>query len=743
MDRRVLKNRTVLVPSLALLGAFASPLANAQAGASNAGIDDDTARLETVTVTAQKRAENLQETPIAITALSQDVLETRQLFNVNEIAQYVPNLQYSSSAAGTASASSFSIRGIGQLDFISTTDPGVGTYLDGVYLARVTGAALDLADIERVEVLRGPQGTLFGRNTIGGAVSVITRKPSGERGIRGQVMAGNHGQFRGRVIADIPVIDDVLAAKLTLLAKVSDGYGEDREPLGGQGGLGKDDDLAAALQLRWTQSDRAEMILSMDLSQRRGTAIPQGRVFFDATSAAGQIYDDGGLNSVIGTNFDFDSDDLKSITVDTPMNDDIDVFGLSLNTDLEFDAFNLKMITAYRDQEAVNGQDFDGGNNPILNQFITSEQWQLSQEFQLTGVALSDRLEWFAGAYAFVEDGRFVSDVQLNNIQVDIDTQNKTESFAVFAQGNYEINDRLSASLGLRYTSETKEIEIDTLFGGAPLVLDGVADQKFTSLTPKAGLEYQATDDVMVYASVAQGFRSGGYNGRPFSPNDLAPFDEETSTSYEIGVKSDLADDRLRLNLAGFFNEYKDIQLTATTTDAQGQFIVVTDNAGRADLYGFELEFEALPTPELFLFGSVGYTNTDDLEPQAGYILPQNTTTLPLASEWTVGVGGTYTMAVSDRIEGTFGLDYAYRSKYFPQFNNSPRAEQDGYGLLNARFELRPDDADWSVTLWGKNLTDEVYRTFGQDSAVSGIPTVVGFFGPTRMFGVTLGFEFD
>lgn len=720
--------------SAAMVGLLA-PVAWSQVDAAE---EDATVMLPTVNVTAQKREENLQDTPIAITAFSAETLETRQLFNVSEVAQYVPNLQVSSSTAGTASSASFSIRGIGQVDFITTTDPGVGTYLDGIYLARVTGAALDLADIERIEVLRGPQGTLFGRNTIGGAVSVVTRKPAGEFGVRGGLTVGNNGRFQGKATVDVPIAEDLLAGKFTVLAKQYDGYGEDNEPLGGQGGLGEDDDIAGSAQFRFTPSEFAEFNLSVDALRRRGTAIPQGRVFFDAASPAGMAFDDGGTNSVIGNNLDFDSDDLDNITVDTPMNDDLDVFGASLTSDFDLGGVNLKLITAYRDQEAVNGQDFDGGAGPLLNQFIVSEQEQFSQEIQLTGA--TDNFDWLLGAYYFTEEGIFISDIQLAGTQVDIDTRNETDSYAIFAHGTYDVTDKFSVTGGLRYSSETKSINIDTLFGGFPLVMDGIDEQTFEALTPKIGVEYQASEDVLLYASAAQGFRSGGFNGRPFSPTDLAPFDEETTTSYEVGLKSDLAGGRLRLNLAAFRNQYEDIQLTATTTDAQGQFIVITDNAGKIDLYGFEAEFEALPADNLFVFGSVGFTNTDELEPQAGFDFGSDT--LPLASEWTANIGAEYTIPLTANMDGVAGFDYAYRSEFFPQFNNSPLAEQDGYGLLNARFEFRPENAPWSVSLWGKNLTDEVYRTFGQDSAVSGLPFVVGFFGPTREYGATLNFEF-
>ncbi len=725
----VLRKSVLLSSAAAVLGAGA-PAALAQSG----GVDQ-------IVVTARKKEENLQNTPIAVTAFSQETLESRQVFNVNEIAQYVPNLQASSSAAGSGAASSFSIRGIGQVDFITTTDPGVGTYLDGVYLARVTGSALELADVERIEVLRGPQGTLFGRNTIGGAVSVITRKPSGEFGLRAQITGGSLGRVQGRAILDMPVIEDVLAAKFTAYGKVTDGYGEDLEPAGGSGELGADDDIAGRAELLWTPASNAEFHLAVDASKRRGTAMPHGRVYYDAASPAGMLFDDGGSNSVIGVNGDVDSDDLDEITVDTPMNDDLDVFGASLTSDFDMGAFNLKFITAYREQEYENGQDYDGGANALLNQFIDAQQWQFSQEVQLTGTAFDDRFDWLLGGYYFTEEARFISDVVLTGLQLDIDTNSKTTSFAGFGQGTFRLTDRLSVTGGVRYTAEKKEIVIDTILGGAPLVLDGMDEQTFNAITPKGSIELQATDQVLLYASVAQGFRSGGFNGRPFSPTDLAPFDEETTTSFEVGVKSDLADNRLRINLAGFYNKYKDIQLTATTTDSMGSFIVITDNAGKIDLYGFEAEVQAAPTDQFFLFGSVGYTKNDGLTPQEGFDFGSDT--LPLASEWTASVGGEYTHRLSDRFEAIASADYAYRSSYYPQFNNSEIAKEDGYGLLNARLQLQPVDSNWSLTFWGKNLTDEVYRSFGQDSAVSGIPTVVAYFAPTREYGVTFSIDLN
>ena len=697
--------------------------------------DDGLMALEEIVVTARKRAENLQETPIAISAFSAAALEDRGAGNINEVANFVPNLQYSSSASGTVGASSFAIRGIGQSDFITTTEPGVGVYLDGVYLARVTGAALDLADVERVEVLRGPQGTLFGRNTIGGAVNVITSKPSGELGGKAEVTVGNHARFNGKFMANFPIVKDVLAGKVSLLTKNSDGYGYDNDPAGGGGNLGEEGDIAGRIQLLYTPKDNMSFLLSADHTRRRGTVMPLGRVGY-VQNAANAAFDDGGTNSLLPY------DDPNLVSYDTPTTDELDVYGVSLTSDIGLGDMDLKLITAYREQSGISGQDFDGGSSPILNQVIDSAQDQFSQEIQLTGTAFDDRLDWLVGAYYFHENGRFDQDVVLGGVPIQIYTDSATDSYALFAQGSYSLTDKLSVTAGIRWTSETKDLDVETFFGPYQLV-DETVDATFSAFSPKVSIEYQANDDMMVYASVGRGFRSGGFNGRPFSPNDLFPFDEETTTAYEVGLKSDFLDRRLRLNVAGFYTDYKDIQLTATTQNDLGQFIVLTANAGKAEIYGIEVEVQAMPLDGLFVYGGLGYADNGNLDPQTGFTFDTSAgRNLPGASEWTLSVGGDYRFAVAEGWTAMVGADYAWRSEYDHQASNQTETvREDGYGLLNARLSVGPDDESWKLTFYGKNLTDEVYRVYGQDSMSSQGVAVV-WFGPTREYGVTLGFNF-
>jgi iron complex outermembrane receptor protein len=707
-----------------LLSGGVAPLAKAAAPAF--------AGLEEITVTARKREENLQSTPVAVSAFSATTMAERQMFTINDVAQYAPNLQFSSGAGGTTSSSNFFIRGIGQLDFITTTEPGVGTYLDGIYLARVTGAAIDLADIERVEVLRGPQGTLFGRNTIGGAVNIVTAKPSGEFGGKGTVRVGNRGLLEGNFTVDFPIAD-TLFGKVSMLARSTDGWGRNNWPGADDTKLGRESDVAGRAQVRWLASGTLTFDLSADWSKERGTGMPHGMVAFtdsDSTDAFNP-----GAAVPIGPQYIVRHPD--DIQVNTPMRDELDVFGISLAGTLDLGEASVKSITSYREQDGFNGQDYDGSPSAFLDQEVVLDQWQFSQELQVFGKSLDDRLDWLAGVYYFTEEGQFDSTIILTEIPVLIFTGNGTKSFAAFGQATYRLTDQVSATAGLRWTREKKNLDVTTTFGPFMLIDNAMVDDTFKALSPKFGLEYQASDEMLLYASVTWGFRSGGYNGRPFAPSDLTSFAEEKAVSYEVGVKSDWADNRVRLNVAAFYNDYTDIQVTATTQNVNGDFIVVTGNAAKAEIYGFEVELQARPTTELDIFASVGFTD-NTLEEQPGFSFGSET--LPNASKWSLSVGATYTLPVANFGEIAFGADYSYRSGFYPQFNTTPTSRENGYGLLNARIQFRPEHKPWQFALYGKNLTDEVYRTFGQTSGTN--DTTIAWFGRTREIGAELRFDF-
>lgn len=689
--------------------------------------------LEEITVTAQRREESLQSTPISIAAFSSDMIEERQLFSINEIAGQAPNLQYSSGASGLSGSSNFFIRGIGQDDFITTTEPGVGTYLDGVYLARVTGAALDLADVERVEVLRGPQGTLFGRNTIGGAINVVTARPSGELGGKALGRVGTQGRMEGQFRIDFPLVEDVLFGKLSFLGRSTEGWGRNNWPGADQEELGRTSQVAGRAQLRWLASDALTFDASADYSRHRGTGMPHGMVHFTPTAASAAYNQSAG----IPLDARWLAEHPDDIQVNTPMRDELEVFGASLTTTYDFGPAELKLISSYREQNGSSGQDYDGTPSRYLDQLIDMEQWQFSQEAQMSGRALDDRLEWLFGLYYFTEEGQFDTDLDIERTPVQIYTGNKTKSFAAFGQVTYDITDRLGATVGARWTREKKHLDAAAVFGGFDLVPPAQLDDTFKATSPKFGLDYQVSNDLLLYTSVTWGYRSGGFNGRPLSPTDLTSFDPEKAISYEAGFKADLLERRLRLNAAAFYTDYTDIQLTASSTNDQGQAIVSVGNAAKAKVKGFEAELQARPLEGLDLFAGVGYLDTEVTE-NPGFSF--GSTILPNSPEWTLNLGGSYTAALGDFGELTLGGDYSYRSGFFPQFANTAPSYIEGYGLVNARASLRPLDGPWELTVYGKNLTDKIYRTYGQTAGTG--DTTIAWFGQTRELGAELSLRF-
>lgn len=679
--------------------------------------------VEDIVVTATKREESIQKTSIAITALSNEQLTERAITSALELNNTVPNLLASPTGSSSPGSVSFNIRGIGQVDFITTTEPGVGVYLDGVYLARTIGASIELADIERVEVLRGPQGTLFGRNATGGAVSIVTKKPSfsglsGEANVSVSAWTDDwRPTLSGRASFNVPLSGNV-AARFNVLSKISQGWGKNNAPGTGEG-LGEQAMVAGRAAFLVEASDAWDIILTADISSNRGTIAPMAGIRGPAIT----------------------SENPLKVALSAPTYDDMDSYGLSATIEGELgDSINLRSITAYRHQDGRLGQDSDGTVLAVIDQGVDYRQHQFSQEVQLYGDAF-ERLKWLLGGYYFYEKGTFLTRGMIAFTPVDIDTYNDTKSYAAFGNLTFSVMDGFNLIGGFRYSHEEKFLNAETRFGGFPIVPASDNSKTFSKPTFKAGFELFPSDSAMVYGSFSQGFRSGGFNGRPFSPADLAPFSEETNNSYELGFKADLFDRSLRLNGAIFHSKYRNIQLTVAKPDPVIGVIVVTDNAGVAKLPGAEAEFQWIVSNQLNVYGSVGYLDNNGLKPKAGYTLPGDT--LPLSSRWNTTLGFSLTVPMSG-LEGKFGADWNYRSRYFQSIDNSPLIQQDGFHMLNARLSLSPSGREgWEVMLFAKNLTNKQYRVFGQDSGSQfGFPVAVVTLGQPREIGVSARFRF-
>lgn len=656
-------------------------------------------RGEEIVVTARKRAENLQDTPVSLSVFTAQDLERRAASNLTDIAAVTANMRSSGGPQGGSSGHYF-IRGIGQLDFIASTDPGVGTYLDGVYLGRTTGAALDLLDVQRVEILRGPQGTLFGRNSIGGAINVISAAPPHEWHRTAAVTLGSRHGYEGRLTLGGPLIEDSLAGQFAALAKRQDGW---QHRLIDGGRFGDEETYATRATLLWQGSSRISVLTQLDATHSRGTADPQ---YLAAANAAR-----AGLSQFVVT-------DPTTTWAGQKIPDDLDVRGAAITVTYALTNLTLESVTALRGMKSSTGGDFDGTPLPDLDQLVLTRQWQRSEELQLSGTALNGRLSWLAGLFYF--DEHVIQNIPLVFYGTPIAQNNDLDntSYALFSHVTYSLNPWLSFSAGGRITYESKQHAFDHFIDrGAvhePLFPARKLHDDWTSWTPKLGLEVHIAPQSMLYASISQGFRSGGFNGRPLGTQELLSYAPEKLTTYEIGAKSQWLERRLRLDTAAFYSRYRDIQLTLTTVSPNGLPIVVTGNAGAAELYGMEMDLTAAPTDRLLLEVSAGYLGNRYTQLRPGVAVSQSGR-LPVSPRFTGDTALEYRMPVSRNVQARARVEYTYTSAYNYLFDNPALSWQNGYGVWNGRLAFGPETAAWEVAVFVLNATNRRHSSFRED----------------------------
>lgn len=713
-------------------------------GSINANIDDEPPEVGvgTIIVTAQKREQNLQETPLSITAVTADALEQRGVSTIEELASLVPNLTSTNGPQGSSDANFF-VRGVGQFDFIITNDPGVGVYLDGVYLGRTVGALLDTGGVERIEILRGPQGTLFGRNTLGGAISVVSVEPDpGAYFGEASATLGSRERYEAEALVNVP-LGQSAALKAFGFYREQEGPVENVLNSDTYGDIER---YGAQASLLLEPSENIRLIVRGDYTADRGS--PNGTVNVGINPAFPFLPPDV-------------TDDRSDKFYDTFQANDpdneLDIWGISATAEFDAGPLLIRSITAYRELEGLTTADSDGTAYTLYDQTSVIDQNQFSQELQFVGTALGDRLEYLVGLYYFKEEARQIQNLCFAPLTAAIlglqprfgpcvtwmqDNDQTTTSYAIFGQASYDFSDALSVTLGGRYTWEDKEILTTQSFdlpGGitAVPIVAGLADElDFQEFTPRIGIDWQATPEILLFASYAKGFRSGGFNGRLVVPNDEVPtFEADTNDAFEIGIKSDLLDNRLRLNLTGFYSKYKDIQ--QTISDPVVQFRVA--NAGDAELYGIEAEATIVPTANALVNLALGYTSSsfEDVDPLAGIAAGNR---LPFSPEITFAVGAQY------EIEGSFGsitprADLRYQSDVFFSPFNLPLEQQEGYAILDLRLTYSSPGGRFSITGAVENVTDEEYFTFGQD-AVAAQGVAYAQIGLPREYSVTLRANF-
>ncbi len=667
-------------------------------------------------MTARKREEALQNTPISVTVFSASALEEANMGDLRDLGKYTPGMTFTSYGMGSNEAGAIFLRGIGQSDHMVTTDPGVGLYIDGVYVGRSQGTALDLLDLERVEVLRGPQGTLFGKNTIGGAVNVVTRKPTGDRGGQVSLTVGQDRRLNGFVSGETG-LGERAAVRLGVLSKHRDGVGE-QIFTGAE--TGDEDSLSGRAQFYW-RVWAAEFSLAMDASRVRQAAMPHS--FYQHADWLGvapcyRREGEGHEPCPAGMEADpFDSYSLDDL--DTAQ----DLFGVSATLEWEIsDGLAIKSITGYRDMEYLGCLEFDGAPQRIVYYRETGSSDQFSQELQLSG-SRADGLTWIAGLHYFAEDGENDQDnLEFGALSRRL-TQVGTKSHALFGEATLELTEGFSLTGGLRYTEESKDYDVvfrsldangarmidDT---GEPLYLvpPTVLENEWDAVSGTANVSYAVSSGVMIYGTYSRGFRSGGYAARPSKIPSVGGYDPEYVDMFEVGMKGLWLEGRFRVRSAIYRSDYRDYQ--AQVNKAGNRFDTRVLNAAKAEINGLELEVTGLLWRVFRVDATFAYTDARiakvDLDPslEANFSAGHR---LPYVSK--------YTFSISPQMEFHLGngdsvlarFDYSHRDDFFGQIANSPFEREEWYGLLNARMEYRNVGAEWSVAIYGINISDEEY----------------------------------
>lgn len=712
----------------AIVATAAPALAQTESQAAQAADDG----LGDIVVTAQKREESLQDTPISIAAFTQADLETKGITGLTDLRANVPNLQLTPHPNSAATTQIF-MRGVGLSDDQITQDGGVAVYMDGVYVARSQGQALEVAELERVEVLRGPQGTLYGRNATGGAINFITKKPDlGEFGFKGQATYGNYDNLRLKGAVNIP-IGSTLAARLSYAYIRQDGFVAN--PGTGVKRWGDKDRRATRGDVLWQPSDDFSLRYSYDRSEINDTPI---YVAFSPLHPATVARPKAG-----------------SPFVRDLLPNDVTAEGHSLIAEWHAgDTLTVRSITGYRKLDNFQNQDYLSGvtgPNPLQKNSSRAKQDQWSEELQLIGDTFDRQLEYVLGVYYFSEDGSNVS----NSYSPPTLTRSFTtatianESWAVFGQATYSpewLDRRLHLTVGMRHSWDQRAATLarqTQVSNGAITPVPGFGDgsRKFKDFSPSFILAYDAADNVNLYAKAVKGYKSGGYNIRASS---IARFDQgfgsETLWSYELGMKSQWLDNRVRFNVAAFQSKYRDIQINVQSDPTN---IRITDvlNAGKATVKGVEADLTLAPVRNLRFTVNYGWLS-------ARYDEVIDATGADISANYRFTNAPRHTLALDLNHDlkslpiGTLSTNINYTMQS-DKFTSSTIAQGKyiigDYGLLNARLTLAdiPGLDGVRVGLWGRNLTDKEYYIMQFNIGRPG-----ALFGEPRTYGVDLSVSF-
>ena len=753
-------------PAFAQDDTAAAPAAQpaAAAPAENTGLGE-------IVVTAQFRAQNLQDTPLSITAVNAGLLQARSQTNISQVANQAPNVTLVPGGAVFGPSLGASIRGVGQFDFNPAYEPGVGFYIDDVYYATLTGGMFDLLDLDRVEILRGPQGTLTGRNSEGGAIKLFTKKPDANEGGWIEATYGNRNRISMRGSADF-ALTDTLFGRISGVYKQQDGYVDQIDygcanPGNPEGvpayraagncrvaKLGETSHQAIRGQLRWNPSEKFDITVSGDYSHE------------DRTNAAEVPTFSVNPDYLCGKYCTYA--DYRTPTSTFSNRNTFKGGGVSANATWHFnDALSLTSITAYRRYVATFGTDDDfspdpileaGGDNRLRHHFF-------SEELRLNG-KIGDIAEFTLGGYYSKQKTTYFTKQDIYYIVPGVPLQFigndpvKSDSKAVFGTVIVHPTEALTLTGGLRYTKESKDYTFSRRnYDGTPLTglgaafglnaLDGLTSRySGDRVDYRASVDYRLSPAVLAYATFSTGFKGGGVSARPFNADQAlnGTFKPETLTNYEIGLKTDLFDRRLRVNVSGFINDYKDIQLPISDcSNFGGGPCGVVTNAGDARFKGVEFELNAEPIPGLNIDGSASYLTSKykSLSPAVGtnVFLTDPATSAP-RWKWSWGI----------QYEGDLGgengsitprFDMSYNGKMFQgRAIGGQQYYLPEYVLANARLTWRNADKNLSISAEVTNLLNKYYYNAIFDAVYSFTGTAYQQVGTPREYAITINKKF-
>lgn len=751
--------------------AFAQEVGAVSSQADQQQAEEDEGGVGTIVVTARKRSENMQEVPISMTAVDAEAIDNLGLEDLSDVAKFAPNVSFDGTAAtsGSSIASTIFIRGIGQTDFTLNSDPGVGVYVDGVYVARSVGGLLDLVDLESVEVLRGPQGTLFGKNTVGGAINVRSRRPGHDGYGFAKIEAGNFNRINLMAGFDVSV-SDTLAVGFSGAFLNQDGY-QERLLQPEEESLGNINRYVVRGRGVWQPSDNFTADLVVDYTRGREESVPQSVVKLELGTGAPFIpaalglipgttpqirpkFATGGFTATQFLNGDFFPASRRETFYGGPSRSDFDIFGAALTLSLELGPVEFKTISAYRETDSDFARDSTSSPFIAADTVDLYDQQQFTQEFQILGEAFGGKLDYVAGLFYLSEKGRNDNLVATSIGDLRSGGSVNNESLALFAQTNLDVSDRLKLTAGIRYTDETKRFDPgyqggEQLFivnaNGAAIGLPPAGTPIPLIVSPESlGLgnyyvnsddkvdvtfaaNYEITDDVRGYLSYSTGFKAGGFSQRigP-GPGIPAPqFRRESVETYEGGIKSTLFDNTLRLNAAVFYTNYNDLQVTPIF-EGIGP---VTRNIGDAKIFGLEAEFNWVPSDTFELSGGIGYLDDQlkSLTPEAavnrdlsGNQILTLDTQLAKTPTWSASAAAVVKLPVSDHGEIVLRGNWSFTSSLFNDVLNSSSLRRPSVHLFGAGISYETLDGNWVFSLTGKNLTNKEYIIAGNDETAAG-----------------------